>query len=367
MNQFAKNVVVAFLSDDNASYLRKRINSHFLRANEVKEYVAQDFNRRHYAFSKRIERELSVSDPMEGTTRYDQVNMYNIQFLRETVTDIEKNILGDLTPIFNVAEKPQCNGRSSEGFNLQRVPANANDMLTSWKENPAPIHQFRDDNQGDYRASDRNTTDNKCYYPQYDASNGGTRYCADARSSPRYCGNAQTNFGEKKYNFIAEGFLAAQNGPTRFTQQGIPTVPRAIYTGNREQQASITYSNQDHVGGDYYNMQFDNQYIRALNTDAQPHTQQPFGYSTPESDARLLSRRIFRKNEDGVENGIPRYESRLYRRNLDRDNGETFADTQYDNVQRGHDMTDLFNQVNRKKYIADKSRDNLHISDQMLY
>lgn len=95
-------------------------------------------------------------------------------------------------------------------------------------------------------------------------------------------------------------------------------------------------------------------YMLALNHDAQPHTNSAFGNATPEGDARLLSRRTFRSNEAGVENGIPRYESRLYKRNLDRDARESLQGRERDCIVHGHDMESLLSRVEHKQIVRDK-------------
>jgi hypothetical protein len=75
------------------------------------------------------------------------------------------------------------------------------------------------------------------------------------------------------------------------------------------------------------------------------------GDGSAEGDMRLLNRRIFRSNEDGVENGIPKYEQRLYRRNIDRDVSETLAGREREQGVYKHDMSSLYSRVDeRRKY-----------------
>lgn len=90
-------------------------------------------------------------------------------------------------------------------------------------------------------------------------------------------------------------------------------------------------------------------YMQALNRDPDPHTATAFGNATPSSDARLLSRRVFRANEAGVENGIPNYRRRLHGRNLERDISEGLAGTERDCIVHGHDMSSLRARVEHKK------------------
>ncbi len=77
-----------------------------------------------------------------------------------------------------------------------------------------------------------------------------------------------------------------------------------------------------------------------------------FGDATPESDARLLSRRVFRSNERGEENGIPVYEQRLYRRNLERDVGEAMSGRERGCAVYKHDMRSLYDRVDQRRTYA---------------
>ncbi len=57
---------------------------------------------------------------------------------------------------------------------------------------------------------------------------------------------------------------------------------------------------------------------------------------------RLLQRNIFRKNEAGVPNGIPRYECRLYNRHLDRQISETLSGRERESKTWGYDMSHMY-------------------------
>lgn len=123
------------------------------------------------------------------------------------------------------------------------------------------------------------------------------------------------------------------------------------YHANRDNlvQTGITFCDQSQMGVNQHgDMLMNNSYIRALNTGPEDYTNTAFGNSTPASDARLLSRRTFRSNEAGEENGVPRYESRLYKRFVERDVDETFAGDSFDHQQRGYDMSELRARVDYK-------------------
>lgn len=77
-------------------------------------------------------------------------------------------------------------------------------------------------------------------------------------------------------------------------------------------------------------------------------------FGAADNDERLLKRRIFRKNEQGIENGIPVYEQRLYRRNLDRDIRENMPGDERGCMIRAHDMSTLFDRVDKRRQYAAK-------------
>ena len=385
MNTFAKNIIYSFLSDNNTRYLKDRLNRFFTEQREVTEYLNSDLTRRQYLFSQRISRELSVSDPMEGTTISDQLMAYNTQFLQELVEQIEKDILPNLTPLYTVADTAQCNGRSSAiRDKVGAVKLSADDTLAKWNDNPASLHQYRDDNQGDYRAGDRNHYGDTCYKPMYDKS---AEYCAIASGTSRYCGNASTGWGLKQSQTYRDPRDMGQMPKQKLTEVSgyyprnpsdsvfAPSIDyKEGFAGNRHIGATnngdvtIDFCDQSDVGtSSYYDAQLNTPIMNAMNRDPQEHTLRPFGYANKASDERLLSRRIFRSNEEGVENGISRHEVRLQRRNLDRDNGETFADTQYDYMARGHDMSDLIRRTNNKVRINDKKEYDNSMTDKMRY
>lgn len=423
MNTFAKNIIYAFLCDDNTDYLKERLMGYFTNQREVREYLNRDLKRRQYAFSKRISIELSVSDPMEGTTVSDQVLAYNTQFLRETTSDLERDVVPNLTPLYTVSDVKQCNGRSSALAERSKEVLTADQMLAKWNDNPGALHQYRDDNQGDFKASDKNYYGTKCYDPMYDKP---TEYCAIASGTSRYCGNASTGWGLRKYdtyknprdvfalpkqpltepstyiprnpnasvfaksvdfnaNMNREGMSGRRDGMYG-SKDGFSNMPQYQLSGGRQaggmsdaeigceggiginNNVAIDFCDQSDVGtSSYYDMQFNTFYSQRLNKDPEPHTLQPFGYSTAASDKRLMERRIFRNNEAGEEGGISRYEVRLQRRNLDRDNGETFSDTQYDYQQRGHDMSDLMRRTNTKVRVNDKKEYDNSMTDKLRY
>lgn len=122
------------------------------------------------------------------------------------------------------------------------------------------------------------------------------------------------------------------------------------YKGYEGAAPLLTHCDQTQMGTQRHIEDYENtSYKIALNRTARPHENVPFGVSTLDSDQRLLSRRIFRNNERGEENGIPRYEVALYNRHYDRDIDETLTSTEYGYKDRSFDMCGLYGRVDARK------------------
>jgi hypothetical protein len=119
--------------------------------------------------------------------------------------------------------------------------------------------------------------------------------------------------------------------------------------GDNHLTTGIMFCDQSSIGTQNHVEQYENtSYKQALNR-GYSHESTPFGVSTLASDARLLQRTIFRRDETGVENGIPRYERRLYNRNLERDIGEGLRNAEKDYMLHGHDMTSINRRLAHKQ------------------
>lgn len=127
------------------------------------------------------------------------------------------------------------------------------------------------------------------------------------------------------------------------------------YHGKDNAITGITFCDQSEIGTQQHYDQFETAQMRALNRHRLPHEETIFGVSTPAADARLLSRRIFRKNEAGVENGIPRYATRLHNRYVDRDITEGLAGGGRERGYKlhGHDMRSLYARIDYKNKVGD--------------
>ena len=354
MNRFARNIVIVFLNDDNTRYLRGQLGARFAGYGEVRRYLDENFRRVHVDFSRYIERSFLNTDPVEGSTVRDHVQIYNVEFLRYLVAEIEQFVLPNALPNYNVSELPDCR-RPAKAYKGAQTTA---EVLASWNDNPASLIQYRDDPQTGKGGS--------CYNYVYDDKN----YCKRVAGTPIYCGNASTKY--------RPAFQTEEYAHNTEYQTNDDRIQRDVRQEGFTNKNGPTFDTGGDVGFDFcdqsdvntsmfYEMQFDTLYIRELNKDKDPHTATAFGESTPASDTRLLSRRTFRSNEDGVENGIPRYERRLQRRNLDRNLDETLHDTQYDYQQRGYDMCDLITRTNNKKKLYDTKISRMNITDQMRY
>lgn len=108
----------------------------------------------------------------------------------------------------------------------------------------------------------------------------------------------------------------------------------------------ITICDQSGIGLNNHQIMYENTvYKNALNKDLEPI----LGVSTPESDNRILSRRIFR-SENGVENGISRRQASLHKRYVERDVRESMS-IERDCAVRGHDMQSLYDRVDAKNKV----------------
>lgn len=113
------------------------------------------------------------------------------------------------------------------------------------------------------------------------------------------------------------------------------------YCGGKVPSAGVLFCDQSKIGYQRHHDLFFDGSMQNLNKTTNLWEKTPFGVSTPESDARLLSRQIFRKNERGIENGIPRKEARLYNRYVDRDISEGLPGMEKDCIVKKQDMRSL--------------------------
>ncbi|QYB17646.1 hypothetical protein PV-S19_0282 [Pacmanvirus S19] len=144
--------------------------------------------------------------------------------------------------------------------------------------------------------------------------------------------------------------------------------------GDNHLSTGVVFCDQSNLGTQNHVEQFNTKYMEALNKTPYEHERTAFGVSNPVADARLLSRSTFRKNEAGEENGIPRYEARLYQRHLERDITEGLRGDSHSANVSGHDMSSLRARVDhknrvREQYAQKRSQLNLDnkVEDEMRY
>lgn len=128
----------------------------------------------------------------------------------------------------------------------------------------------------------------------------------------------------------------------------------------------VTFCDQSDVGLQNHIDMYENTSTKLALNKYLPHEAVPFGVSTPESDARLLSRRIFR-SEGGVENGIPARQRWLHNRHTDRELDESFYQETGHQV-RGFDMAPTYARVgqiqrDRRSYPHETVRQDVPVGD----
>ena len=126
--------------------------------------------------------------------------------------------------------------------------------------------------------------------------------------------------------------------------------------GDKHMMTGITFCDQRGLGTQNHVEQFGTGMMESLNRGHMPHEATPFGVSTPDADQRLLGRRTFRSNRDGVENGIPVYESRLYNRYLERDISEGLRNAEKGCKVSGHDMSSIYRRLDHKQAARSRYR-----------
>lgn len=168
-------------------------------------------------------------------------------------------------------------------------------------------------------------------------------------------GQPTSRHGKKHFNMSADNILKTwQSTNSRGVQSREDRMGRQVSNQGGQMESGVMFCDQSELGvNQHEEMLLNNSYIKALNQGAPAHTYAAFGNADIDVDNRLLSRRIFRNNEAGVENGIPRYESRLYRRNLERDITETLPGDSHGFKQRGYDMSDLHRRIDSRKHIPE--------------
>jgi hypothetical protein len=276
MNRYARNIISEFSSSENKKYLYTELLTRFNNDIAVKRFLTQNLDNFVNNFTTRIQQEISLSEPLPGTSIVDQINCFNNQFLADRSKFIQTYVIvDDSVPVYSVKDD-----MPTSRHNIAHHQRNSDDILNSWRGDSGRGFQAREDPSSDV-------------------------------------------YGAQTHTDVM--------------------------------QTGILFCDQSSVGMQRHHDMFSNNPIRnALNKTPYAHENTAFGVSNPAADARLLSRRTFRRNEAGVENGIMRYEARLYNRHLERDIDEGLRGKERDYILSCHDMTSLHARIDHKNRVRNK-------------
>jgi hypothetical protein len=172
-------------------------------------------------------------------------------------------------------------------------------------------------------------------------------------------GAPTSRFGQKHHAASANRMLETWNmNPARGVQMREDSHGSGAntFTGSGNVMTGVEFCDQSDINtSNHVDQLMSTSYMLALNNDSRnglAYTNSAFGNATQESDERLMSRRTFRSNESGVENGIPNYRKRIHGRNLDRDIRETLQGVERDCMVHGHDMESMLARVDHKKLVS---------------
>jgi hypothetical protein len=340
MNRYAQQIIERFLSQTNRDFLYSLladslggsdINSAYdtrcdggqCRRLAVVAYLDEHLEQNMWHFTEVIKQQLAMSDPMPGSTLDDQMRCFNDQFLDDRQRFIATHVLGaDYTAaLYSVTDGLPT---SRHGVAHHRQPANY--ILQQWQMNAGRLPAAREDVSGDYGGSGGTFVG---------VSEGGDSQVNRSWSTcgPTYAG--VSGYGSSRGGLPSHSFARGSN-----SQMGYAS-------GGGQLQTGIIFCDQRNIGTANHLEQYENTlYKKALNRGCVPT---PFGVATEESDARLLSRRTFRANEAGVENGIPRYESRLYKRFYERNIDEGLRGAEKGCMIGGYDMDPTYRRLAQKQ------------------
>jgi len=296
MNRVSQQIIAAFMSRGNREYLRAAISQTCGPAARV--FLASHFEDAISNYAEYMERIMFGSDPITQVAQ--QVAVFNAQFISDTCAALGPQ---EQPITFSVGDG-HCTAKGKmAGKNIAQMAPTQ--MLDSWKDYPARQITLRDD------------TDNI-----YDTVYGAK------------CGAGLSGNGPKCKSCVPknEGFV-----------DGVPG----------EDMAGVQFGDMSSMGvNQYYSDYMAQPFIQNLNRGPLWGTS-AFGNSIEDEDLKAFTRRTFRANEDGVENGIPKYRTWLHHRNYERDVAESLrAGGERGFMQRGYDNSTLLARVNTKRTIA---------------
>jgi hypothetical protein len=247
----------------------------------------------------------------------------------------------------------------------------ADDLLKDWYGNAAKSVYLRDDTQGDVGTTSLSVTSNNpddCGYNRTDYTRHNNPQLDYGVPQNAALQRAIMNNEPRLHPTYSESMsVGGQMSNTKHNYAGKPKTVKLSHkltNGNLTEFEGSTdigstgvdfYDYEDLGVNPQYDMLLNSSAVIHLNDNTQPLYAGGFGRNNPKEDERNLKRQIFRKNEAGEENGIPRYEKRLYVRNLDRDISETLTGIERDfGGVRGYDMSELYKRVDQRRAIKNE-------------
>lgn len=346
MNRYTQNVIAKFRSDENKAFLFSSLIDQFNDA-KVYKYLQENFDSLVDDFLLAYTRELNNSDPIVSLGLVKQVHLLNRKFLNDRAELIQLYFQGiEKVPEYVVGDGLPTGRRPASAYNL---PADL--QLARWYVDAGRGVTARDDIQGN---------DSSPYYwasgifPQ----NGINTYPARGQpyhpADPPCCYAAARRDCRYPTDVIGKGRAGPLLATALRVPPSLPTLREGMYGRRMPTPADgpaitgVSFCDQSNVGtSNHVEMLFGSSAISSLNRDG--FYTGIVGDSTPEQNAGLLSRRIFRSNECGIENGIPNYEKRLYNREYERSIGENLEATEYGAIVYANDMRSLFERVDRRR------------------
>lgn len=320
MNRVSQQIIAAFLSRGNREYLRAAIAQTCGPAARV--FLARHFDDAIGNFAFRMERELFGSDPITQVAQ--QVAVFNAQFISDTCSAIGP----EEAPITFTVGDGHCTAKGKmAGKNIAQMAPTQ--MLDSWKDYPARQVVLRDDTDNIY---------DTVYGSKCGAGLGGNG------PKCKSCGPPIATVPTAQPAWVTP--QAPQSRKQNNTEGFVDGVPG-------QDTAGIQFGDMSAVGvNQYYSDYMAQPFIQNLNRGPLYGTS-AFGNAIEDEDLKAFTRRTFRANEDGVENGIPKYRTWLHHRDYERDIAETLrAGGERGFMQRGYDNSTLLARVNTKRAIA---------------
>lgn len=166
MNRYAQNIITAFTSQQNMWALRMRLSDHF-KDPAVDSFLSQHLAQGMYHFRETIVRDAGMSDPLPGITIADQLDAYNVQFLRGYVKYIRDHVRPESITSYTVSD-----GLPTSRYGTAHHAKSAAHILDTWSANSGRQVQIREDSGAD--------AGTPTYYAEPSALQTGITFCDQA-------------------------------------------------------------------------------------------------------------------------------------------------------------------------------------------